>query len=91
MFRCQHPTADIIRWRINGTLIGRNPPPYVIPITIRDEDNTLVDILIIVARVEYSGTVVECVARFDDGTPDEQTEPAVLLGTYIFTVIIIIR
>ena len=82
VFRCQHPSADTIRWRVNSTLIGRNSPPDVIRGTILDEDNTLVDTLTIVVRVRYNGTVVECVARFDDGTPEEQTEPAVLLGTY---------
>ena len=34
----------------------------------------------ITARPEYNGTEVVCVALFFDGSPDEQTEPATLLG-----------
>ena len=78
-FRCQHQTADIIRWRVNNTLVGRNTPPDIIPGTTADDGN-LVDTLFITARPEYNGTMVVCVARFDDETPDEQTEPAVLMG-----------
>ena len=79
VFRCRHPTADIIRWRVNGSLVGRSPPPDIIPETTRVNDS-LVDILTITARPEYNGTEVVCVARFDSGSPDEQTEPATLLG-----------
>ena len=60
-------------------MIGRNPPPNITPSTTRDEEDNLVDLLSIVARREYNTTVVECVAEFDDGTPDETSEPPALL------------
>ena len=80
VFRCQHPTAFIILWRVNGSLVGWNPPPDITPGITRDDSGNLVDTLTITARLEYNGTVVVCVARFDDGSPDEQTEPALLFG-----------
>ena len=81
-FRSRHPTADAIRWSVNGSLVGRNPPPDIIPGTTRDNNDNLVDTLTITARPEYNGTEVVCVARFDNGSPDEQTEPATILGSY---------
>ena len=66
---------------MNDTLVGRNPPPDITPGTTRDDNGSLVDTLTITARPEYNGTVVVCVARFDDGTPDEQTDPVGLIGT----------
>lgn len=84
MFRCQHLTADNIRWRVNGTLIRGNPPPDITPGITRDEEGNLVYTLTIVAQVEYDRTMVECVARFDDGTPDEQSSSVSLLGKYLY-------
>ena len=80
-FRCQHPTADTIRWRVNGSLVGRSTPPDIAPQTIRKDNGNLVGTLSITARPEYNRTMVVGVARFDDGTPDEQTQPAMLIGT----------
>ena len=79
VFRCQHPTASIILWRVNGSLVGWNSPPDITPGITCDNGN-LVDTLTITARLEYNGTVVVCVAVFYDGSPDEQTEPALLFG-----------
>ena len=79
-FRCQHSTADAIRWRVNGSLVGRSPPPDIILDLVYDVNGNLVDTLSITARPEYNGTEVVCVARFDNGSPAEQTEPATLLG-----------
>ena len=77
VFRCRHPTADIIRWKVNGTLVSeRNPPPDIMEST----SSRVVDTLTITARLEYNGTEVVCVARFDDGSQEEQTLPAVLGG-----------
>ena len=79
VFRCQHSTAHYIGWRVNGSFVGRNSPPDITPGTTRDEDGNLVDTLTIVARLEYNGTIVVCVAQFDDGTPDETSEPPAIL------------
>ena len=81
VFRCRHPSADTIRWEVNGSLVGGNPPPDITPGTTRDDNENLVDLLTITARPEYSGTEVVCVARFDDSRPEELSQPAILTGT----------
>ena len=81
VFRCRHPTADTIRWRVNGSLVGRAPPPDVILDIIHDDNDNLVDTLTITARPQYNGTEVVCVARFDDRRPEELSQPVILIGT----------
>ena len=81
-FRCSHPTADIIRWRVNGTLVslGRSPPDITLSV-----NSELVHILTIIGRPIYNGTEVVGVARFDDGSPDETTNPeAMLIGILLY-------
>ena len=81
IFRCRHPNASDIRWKINGDLIrGRNYPPDITPGTERDDEQFLVQTLTIVARPLYNGTEIGCVAMFDDGSPDEMTLPVTLQG-----------
>lgn len=82
VFRCRHPNASIIRWRRDGELLGRNLPRDITPGTERDGNNFLVQTLTIVARPQYNGTEIVCVAKFDDGTPDEMSPPVVLQGRY---------
>ena len=36
--------------------------------------------LTIVAGPQYNGTEIVCVAKFDDGNPDEMTPPVILQG-----------
>ena len=81
VFRCRRPTADVIRWRVNGSLVGRNPPPDITPSIIRDDNGNSVDTLTITALPQYNGTEVVCVARFDDSRPEELSQPAILIGT----------
>jgi hypothetical protein len=81
VFRCRHLTADIIRWRVNGSLVGRNPPLYITPDIFRDDNGSLVYTLTIIARSELNGTEVVCVARFDDDRPEEPSQPVTLIGT----------
>ena len=76
-FRCRHASADVIRWRVDRVFVSANPSTDITPDTVR-EGNHIVHTLTIAARREYDGTVVECVARFDDHSPDEQTAPAIL-------------
>lgn len=76
-FRCRHASADVIRWRVDHVFVSANPSTDITPDTVR-EGNHIVHTLTIVARQEYDGTEVECVARFDDHSPDEQTSPAIL-------------
>ena len=81
IFMCHHPTADLIDWFINGSLVGANPPPDIFPSTILDDNGTIVDTLSIVGRPEYNGTVVVCEAFFRDGR-QSQFSPEVLLQGY---------
>jgi hypothetical protein len=80
VFICRHQTADNIRWRVNGSLVGRSPPPDIIPSTIHDDNGNLVDTLTIIARPEFNVTEVVCVARFDDDRPEELSQPVTLIG-----------
>ena len=80
VFRCRHSTADFLGWRVNGSLVGRNPPPDIIPDIIHDDNDNLVDTLTITARPQYNGTEVVCVARFDDRR-QELSQPVILIGT----------
>jgi predicted pyridoxine 5'-phosphate oxidase superfamily flavin-nucleotide-binding protein len=43
------------------------------------------DTLTIIAQEQYNGTVVVCVATFDDGRPNEESIPATLTGMYDVT------
>ena len=79
VYRCNHDTADVIRWRVNESLIGRNPPPGITLGTERDENDNLIDTLMIVAYPEYNQTEVKCVAKFDDDSTDETTNGALLI------------
>ena len=63
----------------SGSLVGQNPHPDITPDTAHEGNGGLVDTLTITAPPEYNGTMVVCVARFDDESPEEQTEPAQLL------------
>lgn len=58
------------------------PSRHYTPGTYRDGNNYLVQTLTVEARPEYNGTEIVCVARFDDGSPDEFTSPAFLQGVY---------
>ena len=89
-FRCQHPTADTIRWRVNGTLVSLSRPPPDINQVTQTIDSESVSTLTIIGRPNYNGTEVVGVARFDDESPDETTDPkAMLIGIvfYLCTVV----
>ena len=79
-FRCRHSTADVVVWRVNGSLISQvNPAPDITPEFISGGSK-----LTIVGRVEYNGTEVVGVARFFSVSSDESTyPPAILRGVYV--------
>ena len=79
MFRCQHETADTIRWRVNDSLARRSELPADFSISTVNN----VDMLTITARAEYNNTEVVCVARFDNGAQDEESTTAILRGIHI--------
>ena len=61
---------------MNGTLVSSSRLPPDIALTI---DSESVYILTIIGRPEYNRTEVVGVARFDDGLPDETTNPVAML------------
>ena len=85
IFTCQHATASSILWRVNGSFIDRDSesPIDITPGITRNENGTLVDTLTIIAQEKYNGTVVVCVAQFDDGRPNEESFPATLSGIHL--------
>lgn len=82
VFRCRHPNAYVVGWNVNGSGIGQTPSLDITPGTDRDDNGTLVNTLTIIARPQYNGTVVECVAIFIDGTSEELSQPVVLRGIW---------
>ena len=74
-FRCWHPTADAIGWRVNN-LPSRDFPDSTLG-SINDK-GTMVNTLTIPARSEYNETEVVCLATFINGSPAEVT-PSVKL------------
>ena len=79
VFRCRHSTADVIRWRVNGTLVSFSSSPPGITYDFITEGGNPVDILTIVGRLDYNGTTIVCVARFDDGSSDKTSQPPAVL------------
>ena len=74
-FRCQHDSADILRWRVNGSLISLSNRPDGVQFGVADPVITLT----IPAFLEYNGTEVVCVAQFDSGSPDQESNPPAIL------------
>ena len=88
VFVCRNPTADLIDWFVNGSLVGRNPPPGVLPGIVQTDNGTIVNTLTIVGRPEYNGTVVVCEAFFRAGSRSELSPEAYLQGYLASTVLI---
>ena len=79
VFQCRHPTADLTDWIVNGSLVGSNPPPDVLPGAFQTDHGTVVNTLTIVGRPEYNGTVVVCEAYFREGPRSELSPEAWLV------------
>jgi hypothetical protein len=73
VFRCQHPTAHGINWKINGSILQELPKRFS---TDRSDDRVFS--LNIEALAEYNPTVIQCVAFFVD-SPSEESEQSVLM------------
>ena len=66
---------------MNGTLVSISKLSPDITLRV---DSESVHILTITGQLKYNGTEVVGVARFDDGSPDETTNPvAMLIGTVV--------
>lgn len=68
VFRCQNIGARFVFWNFNGSMVTQDPPPYITPAIIQDENNHLVNTLTIIAHLELNGTQVECGAILQDGS-----------------------
>lgn len=79
VFHCQHRGALSIGWLVNGVPENRlnDSGMFIKSGNYRDQDNSLVYTLTILARPEYNGTMVECVAPFLDG-PAQRSPPVTL-------------
>lgn len=78
VFRCQHQTADIVSWIVNGSS-RRDFPDDIIPASTSDHDGSLVYTLTIPAKSEYNGTEIVCMAVFlSDPGDNEETPPVTL-------------
>ena len=74
VFSCQHNSADIIGWLVNGTALhgyDSVATTCIIPLPHGAPLNNLK----IRTDPAYNNTVVICVAIFFDGTPREMTSP----------------
>ena len=80
VFQCQHSTADVIGWRLNGTLLSAYAHQNTTVSSIPLSDGGITYKLMIIALPEYNNTSIECVAVFlDPGLPIMETAPIVLL------------
>ena len=79
-FRCQHPTADGIRWKVNGSVLR----PIDFPPGVQQKVENRLYILTIIGMPEYNRTeVVGDAFLFTDGSSLEETKPVALLeGMY---------
>ena len=82
VFKCRYPTADSIHWIVNGSLVGFNHPPDILPGIVQTDSGTLVNTLTIVGHPEYNGTVVVCEAFFREGSRSELSPEALLQGQH---------
>ena len=71
---CQHLSCDGITWLVNGTSLNRINSP-----NITSSNNGSIRLLSIGTLLEYSGTTVQCVATFLDGSPPIFTQPVRVL------------
>lgn len=82
-FRCQHVSADVIDWKVNGRSLENYIPPNVTKHSFSSPGG-FIHTLSILALEDYNGTNVECVAiTFLDelriNQQRQETSPVVLL------------
>ena len=83
-FQCQHSTADLSTWKLNGTLLNSYTPPNTSVVNSLLSNGDFVSRLVITALTHYNTTQIVCVAIFTSGIEVEST-PAVLLIQGIHT------
>ena len=74
-FQCNHISADVIGWRINGIPLGSEGLQGV-----NIESNTEMggQTLNINAIPAYNNSIIECIATFVDGRPPEFASSVIL-------------
>ena len=91
MFRCRHPTAEIIGWDINGTALGQLRSLQNISSGSHSTADGVVHTLTILALEAYNNTEVSCVAAFFDSQyPVERTSNVVLVVQGMYATIMIL-
>ena len=89
IFHCQHPTADAISWRLNGTALLDSLLDDVIA-TSASAAGGIRNTLTITAHSKYNQTRVQCVAYSDDLTI-MNTDAVNLTVQGVYTLIIVIK
>ena len=93
IFSCQHDTADIITWEVNEEGLSNNNMNGDITtglFSISYYDDIYVQQLKIPTNPLYNETIVECIATFLDGSPEQKTESVSLIYQGIETVYLLL-
>ena len=73
VFQCQHLNSDFVPWRINGIAVR------VFPDIVSISHSGSISSLTIIARSEYNGAMVECVAVIIGNTVLTETASASMM------------
>ena len=82
VFRCQNLNVPVIFWRVNETQVTFNvhhPDPGITISTTRDENNTVVNLLSIIAQSKYNDTTIVCIAVSVGGSSSDTTPVKLLI------------
>ena len=78
-FHCRYLLADVISWRVNGTLLNTAATfSNISAISFAGVNGVSTHILSIGTLLVYNGTTIECVAVFIDGSSPQYTAPVPL-------------
>ena len=78
VFNCQHDTADIVSWEVNGTSLTYLDINITISVHLLPYGAPLHRLKIPIDR-EYNQTAIVCLAIFLSGAAPQMTEPAFLI------------
>ena len=76
-FQCQHPLADVISWRVNGTPLNVAALQNISDVSV-GTPNGVTSTLSIGTLLVYNETAVECIATFIDGSSPQFTASVAL-------------
>ena len=79
-FYCQHSSADIIGWQLNGRALGSFHPPGVVTSGAAGSNGFLFILTVATSKAHnYNMSRIECIATFIDGSLLRRTHTAILL------------